>query len=97
MFNKLVVCEKKKGPGHLARLSLEVERAAIAQYSFGCGSKIGTQNGTLVSGNMDQNLWSPGGLILTHTHLETQQGEPRESSDPEGSLMRPRIVTHSQL
>ena len=36
----------------------------------GCGSKIGTQNGTLVSGNMDQNLWSPGGLILTHTHMD---------------------------
>ena len=35
----------------------------------GCGSKIGTQNGTLVSGNMDQNLWSAGGLILTHTHM----------------------------
>ena len=35
---------------------------------YGCGSKIGTQNGTLVSGNMDQNLWSPRGLILTHTH-----------------------------
>ena len=25
--------------------------------------------GTLVSGTMDQNLWSPGGLILTHTQL----------------------------
>ena len=33
------------------------------------GSKIGTPNGTLASGNMDQNLWSPGGLILTHTHI----------------------------
>ena len=30
-----------------------------------CGSKIGTQNGTLVSGTMDQTLWSVG-LILTH-------------------------------
>ena len=36
-------------------------------WEFGCGSKIGTPNGTLASGNMDQNLWSPGGLILTHT------------------------------
>ena len=33
----------------------------------GCGSKIGTPNGTLVRGNMDQNLRSPGGLTLTHT------------------------------
>ena len=35
----------------------------------GCGSKRGTQHGTLVSGNMDQNRWSSGGLILTHTHM----------------------------
>ena len=35
----------------------------------GCGSKIGTPNGTLASGNMDQNLWSPGGSILTHTQM----------------------------
>ena len=43
----------------------------MSQHLFfaGCGSTIGTQNGTLVNGNMDQNLWSPGGLILTHTHL----------------------------
>ena len=34
----------------------------------GCGSKIGTSDGTLVSGNMDQDLPSPGDLILTHTH-----------------------------
>ena len=27
--------------------------------------------GTLVSGNMDQNLWSPDGLILTHSHLSS--------------------------
>ena len=38
---------------------------ACTGQSFGCGSKIGAQNGTLVSGNMDQNLRSPGGLILT--------------------------------
>ena len=34
---------------------------------YGCESKIGTQDGTLVNGNMDQNLRSPGGSILTHT------------------------------
>ena len=33
----------------------------------GCGSKIGTLNRTLASGNMDQSLRSPSGLILTHT------------------------------
>ena len=33
---------------------------------YDCGSKMGT----LVSGNVDQNLRSPGGLILTHTHME---------------------------
>ena len=31
------------------------------------GQKIGTQNGSLVNGTKDYNLWSPG-LILTHTH-----------------------------
>ena len=35
----------------------------------GRGSEICTQNGTLVNGNMDCNLRSPGGLILTHTHV----------------------------
>ena len=30
------------------------------------------QNGILASGNMDQNLRSPGGLILTHTQLALQ-------------------------
>ena len=36
--------------------------------SHGC--KIGSQNGTLVNWTKDQNLRSPGGLILTHTHME---------------------------
>ena len=35
----------------------------------GCGSKICTQNGIPVDGNMDQNPRSPGGLILTHIHM----------------------------
>ena len=38
----------------------------------GCGSNIGTPNGTLVRGNMDQSLRSPGGLILTHTQMGAQ-------------------------
>ena len=39
---------------------------------YGGGSNICTQNGTLVIGNMDQNLRSPGSLILTHTHMDTE-------------------------
>ena len=35
----------------------------------GCGSKDRYQNGTMVSGNMDQTLRNPGSLILTPTHL----------------------------
>ena len=31
--------------------------------------KTGTQNGTLGSGNMDQNLRNPSCLILSHTHV----------------------------
>ena len=34
----------------------------------GCGSKIGTQNGTLVNGSMDKPA-VPGGVILTHTQM----------------------------
>ena len=40
-----------------------------ANYPNGCGSKIGTQNGTLASGSMDRNLWPPVGLVLTHTQV----------------------------
>ena len=36
---------------------------------YGCGSKIRYQNGTLVSGNMDQHLRNPSCLILSHTHM----------------------------
>ena len=35
-----------------------------------CGSKMGSQNRTLVNGTNDYNLRSPAGLLLTHTHLE---------------------------
>ena len=37
----------------------------------GCGAKICTPNGTLVNGKLDYNLRSPGGLILTHTHVSS--------------------------
>ena len=40
-----------------------------AARTFGCGSKTGAKNGTLVSGNIDQNLRNPSCLILSHTHL----------------------------
>ena len=53
-------------------------RARVTQVLvFGSnGSKIGAPNGTLVSRNMDQNLRSPGGFILTHTNLGTFYFEP---------------------
>ena len=38
-------------------------------YIYGCGSKNRYQNGTLVSGNMDQNLRNPSCLILIHSHI----------------------------
>ena len=38
------------------------DNVAVAQ-------KTGTQNGTLVSGNVDQNLRSPTCLILSHAHV----------------------------
>ena len=37
---------------------------------YGCGSKNRYQNGTLVSGNMDQNPRNPSWSILSHTLLE---------------------------
>ena len=38
---------------------------------FGCGSRIGTQNETLLNGNMDDLTCGPipSELILTHIHL----------------------------
>ena len=46
-----------------------MQQQARALFELNCGSKIGTQNGTLVSGNMNQNLRSPGALILTQAHV----------------------------
>ena len=53
---------------HAERLSCGCKQSLSPLY--GCGSKIGTQNGSLASGNMDQNLRSPGGLILTHIRID---------------------------
>ena len=44
-------------------------RMAKPKWSFGCGSKNRYQNGTLVSGNMDQNPRNPSCLILSHSHF----------------------------
>ena len=33
----------------------------------------GTQNGTLANGSKDQNLLSPGDLILTHTQIRSSR------------------------
>ena len=38
--------------------------------AYGCGSKNRYQNGTLVSGNMNQNLRDPSFFILSHTHMD---------------------------
>ena len=48
-------------------------------------SNNSTQNGTLADGNMDLNLLSPGGSILTHTHTTPPNlgGQPRAASPPE--------------
>ena len=41
------------------------------------GSKKRCQNGTLVSGNMDQNLRNPSCLILSHTQMAPDSVLPR--------------------
>ena len=74
----------KPGNEHVSKLSPS-RRMAFAREAkrlrplvdlqanpFGSGSKIGTQR-TLLHGNMDQNLWSPSGLILTHTHFKKEE------------------------
>ena len=48
----------------------------------GCGSKNRYQNGTLLSGNMDQNPRNPSSLILSHSHvLEPQPFRPSPRFD----------------
>ena len=53
----------------LVALRASLRRESQSDSRNDCGSKIGTPNGTLISGNMDQNLRSPGGLILTHPQM----------------------------
>ena len=44
-------------------------RARLVLSQNGCGSKNRYQNGSLVSGNMGQNLRNPSCLILSHTQM----------------------------
>ena len=53
--------------GALGRAEKDFDEAksSALKWLYGCGSKTCTKNGILVKGNMDQNLRSPGGCILT--------------------------------
>ena len=52
-------------PGYRLHLDLQLERFPGASFGW---SKMGTHLGN-PDGNMDENLRSPGGLILTRTDL----------------------------
>ena len=56
-------------------------------WPYGCGSRIGTQNRTLVKGNMDIQTCGPipGALILTHSHT-WYTSEGYSSMVPMGAL-----------
>ena len=46
------------------------DKAHLKFSSYGCGSKTGTQNATLVNETWTKTCGPiPGGLILTHTHI----------------------------
>ena len=49
----------------------------IIPSRYGRCSKKRYQNGTLVSGSMDQNLRNPSCLIFSHTHMEVVLNSPR--------------------
>ena len=57
------------------------------QLPCGCGSKNRYQTGTLASGNMHQNLRNPSSLILSHTHVSSDDSGPR-------SFERERMAWH---
>ena len=61
----------------------------------GCGSKNRYQNGTLVSGNMDQNLRNPSCLILSHIQMPTPQLQKGALQTGLGPLQRNRFTTRS--
>ena len=66
--------------GGLRRLDDLLGRANALRATYGCGSKNRYQNGTLVSGNMDQNLRNPSCSILSHTHIAPSSGSLRPPS-----------------
>ena len=49
-----------------------------SQEIYGSGSKIGTQNETMVNGTKDKNLRFSGGLILTHSHIKSNNSQGRQ-------------------
>ena len=57
-------------------------------YTNGCGSKNRYQNGTLVSGNMDQNPRNPSCLFLSHSQM-TSSGWFKQECGLSGSRLRP--------
>ena len=50
--------------------------------THGSGSKNRYQNGTLLSGKMDQHLRNPSWLSLSHSHMKLLQLGLEEDSDP---------------
>ena len=62
--------------------------------ALGCGSNIDTRNGTLVSGNMDQNLRSPGGFKFD-PHPLVSGGDLLDSLDcvEVARVYDPRLLT----
>ena len=54
---------------------------------YGCGSKNRYQDGTLVSGNMDQNLHNPSSLILSHAHMHPKLARGMDCG-PKSALLR---------
>ena len=61
----------------------------------GCGSTNRYQNGTLVSGNMDQNLRNPSWSILSHAHMEPslQRGPSSFQVSLEGKSLNRRACS----
>ena len=55
------------------------EMAKVQTFAKWLWVKNRYPNGTLVHGNNDYNLWSPGGLILTHTQMPRNDGTTKES------------------
>ena len=76
---------------HLRQLDAhQGPKTRVHEFASGSGSKIGTQNGTLVNGTKAQNLWSPIVLILTHSHRTI--GSPKFIQHRFGADPRHRLV-----